>query len=116
MSVGYSYDNFSTKGHGVIEGVSRPRRQLTQEEIRNSRKNNRPLYSIIRKVPKSFRANQMVTSNIDAYLGLITNARAPLYAQIVSQLHNGQIIRIENFVIKQAPNNDYAVYTNKQRS
>ena len=116
MSIRYSYGNFSTKGHGVIEGASRPRRQLTQEEIRNSRKNNRPLYSIIRKVPKSFRANQMVTSNIDAYLGLITNARAPLYAQIVSQLHNGQIIRIENFVIKQAPNNDYAVYTNKQRS
>lgn len=110
MSVRYSYDNFSTKGHGVIEGAGRPKHQPTQAEIRNTRKNSRPLYSTIAKIPKSYRANQTVTANVDTYLGLITKARTPLHTQIINELRAGYIVRIKKVIIKQTSSDAYIVY------
>lgn len=105
MSVRYSYDSFSTKGHGVIEtGIS----GHSDEYV---------LYEIENEIPRGFKC-VVKTKNLTEYIKDPNHSisygrnkqKLTRACQIKSQLTNGRIIRADNNIFKQTPDGFFEVY------
>ena len=112
MSIRYSYNNFSTKGHGVIE--TRYSQPSNDEYV---------LYEIEKDIPQNYKCIAK-TKDLSAYIkdpdyslrhgkkGRITTTRAKL---VKRELHNGHTVRVDQTIIK-FNNGIYEVYRARRNS
>lgn len=105
MSIRYSYSDFSTRCHGVIEtGFSSHSDDYVVYEIENEIPTN---YKCIAKTKKL--SEYVKDPNHSISYGK-NKQRLNRINQIKSQLNRGRIIRADNIIIKQTANGFFEIY------
>lgn len=101
MTIYGSYSDFTTKGHGVIEGLSGSRKGKTG-----------PIYSKVPYVPNTHTKVSLVDEILEIS-SHIAKMKGPVKSQLERDLYNGYTVKLRgSLYVKKGKRGKYEIYAN----